>query len=322
MPDVLSDYHPGVAFDEMVDASGSVRPSYARRPRDAAAVDAGGAEGHRRGAGQQLHAGRRDLRRRRRRAAVPAGPRPARHRGGRVGHHRDRRRAAGAGDGGLPRRRLLRRQGDQRRRGPEPADHDLGALPPGRLGPPPAQRRPHPRGGGRPHPDARGRRPGARGQLPGAERRLVRHDEPDRDDHRAARRLRQPAHPLGRRLPGPAAAGAAQGVAGDRRPEHRRAHPGGLQLRLLRAHAARPHDGRRARRGPRPGVPPRQGLHAHDRRACAASTSSTAASTTTSSTRSSSAATRCWACPAWSTPSARAGSRWPTPSATASPTTS
>jgi len=29
MPDVLSDYHPGVAFDEMVDATGSVRPSYA-----------------------------------------------------------------------------------------------------------------------------------------------------------------------------------------------------------------------------------------------------------------------------------------------------
>jgi len=28
MPDVLSDYHPGVAFDEMVDAGGSVRPSY------------------------------------------------------------------------------------------------------------------------------------------------------------------------------------------------------------------------------------------------------------------------------------------------------
>jgi uncharacterized circularly permuted ATP-grasp superfamily protein len=29
MPDVLSDYHPGVAFDEMVDAGGTVRPSYA-----------------------------------------------------------------------------------------------------------------------------------------------------------------------------------------------------------------------------------------------------------------------------------------------------
>ena len=28
MPDVLSDYRPGVAFDEMVDASGTVRPSY------------------------------------------------------------------------------------------------------------------------------------------------------------------------------------------------------------------------------------------------------------------------------------------------------
>jgi uncharacterized circularly permuted ATP-grasp superfamily protein len=45
--------------------------------------------------------------------------------------------------------------------------------------------------------------------------------------------------------------------------------PGGLQLRLLRAHAAGPDHGRRAGRGPRPGVPPRQGLHADHRRAAA-----------------------------------------------------
>ena len=35
--------------------------------------------------------------------------------------------------------------------------------------------------------------------------------------------------------------------------------PGRLQRRLLRARAAGPHDGRRAGRGPRPGVPPRPG---------------------------------------------------------------
>ena len=49
---------------------------------------------------------------------------------------------------------------------------------------------------------------------------------------------------------------AAQGVAVRRRRADRGgAHPGGLQLRLLRAHPARPDHGRRAGRGTRPGVP-------------------------------------------------------------------
>ena len=39
-----------------------------------------------------------------------------------------------------------------------------------------------------------------------------------------------------------------------RRPDGRRPHPGRLQLRLLRARAAGPADGRRAGRGPRPGL--------------------------------------------------------------------
>jgi len=48
-----------------------------------------------------------------------------------------------------------------------------------------------------------------------------------------------------------AAAGRAPGRRTRRhpRPHGRRAHPWRVQLRLLRAHAARPHDGRRARRG-------------------------------------------------------------------------
>ena len=57
------------------------------------------------------------------------------------------------------------------------------------------------------------RRTGAGGQRPGAQRGLVRDDQPDRHGHRAARRLRQPADPAGRRLPEPAAGRAPQGGA-------------------------------------------------------------------------------------------------------------
>ena len=52
-------------------------------------------------------------------------------------------------------------------------------------------------------------------------------------------------------LASPARRGRAERVA---RPDRRRAHPGRLQLGLLRALAARPPDGRRAGRGPRPGL--------------------------------------------------------------------
>ena len=56
-------------------------------------------------------------------------------------------------------------------------------------------------------------------------------------------------------------------TARHRRPERGRADTRRLQLRLLRAHSARPADGRRARRGPRPALRRRQGVHAHDSRA-------------------------------------------------------
>ena len=52
-----------------------------------------------------------------------------------------------------------------------------------------------------------------RGQRPGAERGLLRHDQPQRHAHCHAGGLRQPAHPSGHRLPNPAADSAAQGSA-------------------------------------------------------------------------------------------------------------
>ena len=72
--------------------------------------------------------------------------------------------------------------------------------------------------------------------------------------------VRRAPDPPGRGLPAAAAGRAAGRGAGRRhRPDGRRAHARRLQRRLLRARAARPHDGRRAGRGPRPGVPPRPG---------------------------------------------------------------
>ena len=50
-----------------------------------------------------------------------------------------------------------------------------------------------------------GRRTRAGGQRPGAERRLVRDDEPDRDADRDAGRIQQPADPSGRQLSAAAA---------------------------------------------------------------------------------------------------------------------
>ncbi len=55
----------------------------------------------------------------------------------------------------------------------------------------------------------------------------------------------------------------ASAPAGIEEPERRRADARRLQLGVLRAHAARASDGRRARRGPRPAVHGRQGVHAH-----------------------------------------------------------
>ena len=74
MADVLSNYRPGAAFDEMIDAEGSVRPSYQAIHNTLSQLQPGRAAADRRVAGQQLHPGRGDLRPGGCRAAVPAGP--------------------------------------------------------------------------------------------------------------------------------------------------------------------------------------------------------------------------------------------------------
>ena len=198
MADVLSNYRPGAAYDEMIDAEGCGPPVLPGHPQVAEPLQPDRAAPHRRLAGQQLHPGRGDVRRRRGGAAVPARPGAAGDRRRRVGHHRGRRRPAGQGPGGLPGRRVRRGPGDRRRRRPQPADHLLHPLPPRGLGHRAGQRRTRPRGRGGPDPQPRRRRTGARGQRPGAQRGLLRDDQPQRHDHRAARRLRQPADPAGR----------------------------------------------------------------------------------------------------------------------------
>ncbi len=107
----------------------------------------------------------------------------------------------------------------------------------------------------------------------------------------------------------------------EREAERRPADARRLQQRLLRALLPRAPDGHPDRRGPRPGRPGHQRLHAHDGRASCRWTSSTAGSTTTSSTRPCSGRTRCSACPASWPPTGPATSPSPTRSAPASPTT-
>ncbi len=117
--------------------------------------------------------------------------------------------------------------------------------------------RPHPR---RARPDARARRQCARSVG-----RLLRHLQPPGHGPDAARALRLDAGAAGRRLPQQAARGPpCLRPGGHRGAQRRRAHAGRLQLRLLRAHAPRAPHGRRARRGARPALRGRQGLHAHD----------------------------------------------------------
>ncbi len=140
-------------------------------------------------------------------------------------------------------------------------------LPPPGRGHRAGERRAHPGLGHRPDPRRARRLAGARGQRAGALRRQLRHLEPPRDGADAARAVRLDAGAPGRRLPEQAAAGAARvRPRRGRRPDRRRAHARRLQLRLLRAHAARPPDGRRARRGPRPVLLRRPGVDAHHRR--------------------------------------------------------
>ena len=107
----------------------------------------------------------------------------------------------------------------------------------------------------RQRPGARPRRPGvrARGQPAGALGRQLPAREPARVQAGVRRPVRPPEHPTGRRLPRPAlpAAGVARPRRGGRS-HRRRAHPGRVQLGLLRAQLPRPPHGRPPRRGPRP----------------------------------------------------------------------
>ena len=127
-----------------------------------------------------------------------------------------------------------------------------------------AQRRPRARGRHRPDPRRAGQVPGPRGQRAGPERRQLRHREPAGDDPDVPRALRRPADPPRRRVPVQAAERAAGGGAARRgRPVRGRAHPRRAQRRLLRAHPARPADGRGAGRGPRPVLLAQPRLRAH-----------------------------------------------------------
>ena len=99
----------GEAFDEMIDSEGSVRPSY-KAVYATLRSPAPETPGDRRGAGQELHPGRRHLRRRRGGTPVPPRSGAAGHRRARVGDHRGGRGAASQGPRGLP----LRRYSDAR----------------------------------------------------------------------------------------------------------------------------------------------------------------------------------------------------------------
>ena len=137
----------------------------------------------------------------------------------------------------------------------------------------PAQRRAHPRRRHRPRPRRAGHLPGAGGQPAQPVGRVVRDGEPPHDGAGLPRPVHPPPGARGRRLLlAPAACPARRGRAERGRPDRRGAHPRRLQLGLLRALAARPPDGRRAGRGPRPVLPRQPRLHAHHARATSRST--------------------------------------------------
>ena len=203
-------------------------------------------------------------------AAVPAGHRAPRDRRRRVEQAAARDRAARAGAGGVPRRHLRRRRDRPRRRAAPAADHELRALPPRRGRAEPAQRRAHPRRGHRRRPRRGGHLPGAGGQPAQPVRGVLRDGEPPHDGARVPRPVHPPAGARGRRLLGAPPAGPARGGRAERgRPDGRGAHPRRLQLRVLRALAARPADGRRAGGGPGPVLPRQRRLHAHHGRRAA-----------------------------------------------------
>ena len=270
MADLFDGYPLGQQWDEMFGGPGTSAVGVRRPVRLAAAHRRRGAGRPRRPAEPDLPRRRRHVRPRRRGAAVPAGHRAAGHRRRGVGGHRAGRRPAGARARGVPRRRLRRRPVLRRPGRAAQRRHDQRALPPAGARAGAAERRARARVGHRPGP-RRGRRlPRARGQPALAVGRQLRHHQPRRDEPGAARAVRRPPHPAGRRLP-EQAAGRAQGLrAVERgRTDGRRPHPRRLQLRLLRARAAGPPDGRRTGRGPRPGLRRQPGQHADDGRAAA-----------------------------------------------------
>ena len=182
-----------------------------------------------------------------------------------MGQGRGRRPAARAHAGEVPRRRLRRRSRARRRGRAAPGRDHVLALPPRGRRHRTAQRGAGARQRHRPDPRRRRRVPRARGQRARAVRGLLRDDEPPSDRRGPAGDLRRAPDPAGRRLPPEAAHRPPRRCARRcHRPQRRRAHPGRLQRRLLRARAARPHDGRRAGRRSRPRVPPRPRDDAYD----------------------------------------------------------
>ncbi len=253
-PRVGRDARPGPRGPHPVQA-GPRGPGIHGRRRDA---------GTGRRGGPQLPRPGDHLRLRRGGAALPARLRAAGHRDRGVVAHRVRRRPAGPRPGGASRGRLQPRgrgaPGRARGHSAAPAHRLLGPLPPRRRRHPAGERRPRPRLRGRPHPRRGGPLPRPRGQRPRPLRGLLRHLQPARDGQRLPGGVRDDADPAGRRLPGD----APRRPPGRRarrhgRPDGRRAHARRLQLRLLRARAARADDGCRARRGPRPLVQRRPG---------------------------------------------------------------
>ena len=144
MGDVLSDYHTGDAFDEMMDGEGSVRPSYqavysalSRSTSDDLRIIAESLANNYTQAGVTFDVGGVET-------AIPARFGAAGDCVTGVGDHRVRRRAAGASARGVPLRYLLRCPGDLRRRHSQPADHLLHPFPPRGVGHSARQRRTHP----------------------------------------------------------------------------------------------------------------------------------------------------------------------------------
>ena len=229
---------------------------------------AGGAALPRRPAEPDLHRPRGDLRARRRGAAVPARPRAAGHRRRRVGPSSSAAYASGCGrsrrssptstapgevfaDGVVPRSVVVTSR----------------ALPPRRRRHRAAQRRARARRRHRPGP-RRGRATSGCSRTTCASPSGVSYVIENRAAMtpaaaRAVRRRTASSRSTTTR-PGCWPRCGPSAPDGRRRPDRRRAHAGRLQLRLLRARAARPPDGRRAGRGPRPGLRGQPGQHADD----------------------------------------------------------